>query len=147
MHVVCMCERVCLCVMLLTSIACKPVVVLRRDMSVRMVLVPSPYMCMLAWLDVCRTPPSPSSVHTQPHADARNRVLDPIDGTKGFLRGGQYAVGLALIEDGKPVLGACVGHAVLDYRPSLSPLVSSRLPPPIPPSPLPSCTHLVGCSQ
>ena len=26
-------------------------------------------------------------------------VLDPIDGTKGFLRGDQYAVALALVED------------------------------------------------
>jgi 3'(2'), 5'-bisphosphate nucleotidase len=26
-------------------------------------------------------------------------VLDPVDGTKGFLRGGQYAVALALVED------------------------------------------------
>ena len=32
--------------------------------------------------------------------------LDPIDGTKGFLRGDQYAVSLALIEDGQVVLGA-----------------------------------------
>ena len=32
-------------------------------------------------------------------------TLDPVDGTKGFLRGGQYAVALSLIEDGKPVLG------------------------------------------
>ena len=32
-------------------------------------------------------------------------VLDPIDGTKGFLRGDQYAVALALIEDGEIVLG------------------------------------------
>ncbi|MDQ3448338.1 MAG: 3'(2'),5'-bisphosphate nucleotidase [Chloroflexota bacterium] len=32
-------------------------------------------------------------------------TLDPVDGTKGFLRGGQYAVALALIEDGEPVLG------------------------------------------
>jgi 3'(2'), 5'-bisphosphate nucleotidase len=36
-------------------------------------------------------------------------VLDPIDGTKGFLRGGdaQYAVGLALLEEGEdaPLLG------------------------------------------
>lgn len=32
-------------------------------------------------------------------------ALDPIDGTKGFLRGGQYAVCLGLIEDGKVVLG------------------------------------------
>jgi HAL2 family 3'(2'),5'-bisphosphate nucleotidase len=33
-------------------------------------------------------------------------TLDPIDGTKGFLRGDQYAVALALIEDGEVVLGA-----------------------------------------
>ncbi len=32
--------------------------------------------------------------------------LDPIDGTKGFLRGEQYAVSLALIEEGEVVLGA-----------------------------------------
>jgi 3'(2'), 5'-bisphosphate nucleotidase len=32
-------------------------------------------------------------------------TLDPIDGTKGFLRGDQYAVALALIEQGQPVLG------------------------------------------
>lgn len=33
-------------------------------------------------------------------------TLDPIDGTKGFLRGGQYVVALALIESGRVVLGA-----------------------------------------
>lgn len=32
-------------------------------------------------------------------------ALDPIDGTKGFLRGGQYAVCLALIVDGRVELG------------------------------------------
>jgi len=32
-------------------------------------------------------------------------TLDPIDGTKGFLRKDQYAVALALIEDGEVVLG------------------------------------------
>lgn len=32
-------------------------------------------------------------------------TLDPIDGTKGFIRGDQYAIALALIENGKPVLG------------------------------------------
>ena len=32
-------------------------------------------------------------------------TLDPIDGTKGFLRGEQYAVSLALIVDGQIVLG------------------------------------------
>lgn len=33
-------------------------------------------------------------------AQGRHWALDPIDGTKGFLRGGQYAVCLALIVDG-----------------------------------------------
>lgn len=33
-------------------------------------------------------------------------TLDPIDGTQGFLRGGQYATALALIQDGKVVLAA-----------------------------------------
>jgi 3'(2'), 5'-bisphosphate nucleotidase len=32
-------------------------------------------------------------------------TLDPIDGTKGFLRGGQYAVCLALIDNGHVQLG------------------------------------------
>lgn len=32
-------------------------------------------------------------------------TLDPIDGTKGFLRKEQYAISLALIEDGEIVLG------------------------------------------
>jgi 3'(2'), 5'-bisphosphate nucleotidase len=41
-------------------------------------------------------------------AEARGRrywTLDPIDGTKGFLRREQYAVALGLIEDGEVVLG------------------------------------------
>lgn len=32
-------------------------------------------------------------------------TLDPIDGTKGFLRGDQYAIALALLERGRVVLG------------------------------------------
>ncbi|XP_006455295.1 hypothetical protein AGABI2DRAFT_209718 [Agaricus bisporus var. bisporus H97] len=32
-------------------------------------------------------------------------TIDPIDGTKGFLRGGQYAVCVSLILDGEPVVG------------------------------------------
>lgn len=32
-------------------------------------------------------------------------TLDPIDGTKGFLRGDQYAIALALVEDGDPKVG------------------------------------------
>eukprot|EP01147_Barroeca_monosierra_P006992 gene6992-9588_t len=33
------------------------------------------------------------------------QTLDPIDGTKGFLRNDQYAIALALIEDGNVILG------------------------------------------
>jgi 3'(2'), 5'-bisphosphate nucleotidase len=33
-------------------------------------------------------------------------TLDPIDGTKGFVRGDQYAIALALIEDGVPQVAA-----------------------------------------
>lgn len=36
---------------------------------------------------------------------SRYWTLDPIDGTKGFLRGDQYAVALALIEDGDLKVG------------------------------------------
>lgn len=32
-------------------------------------------------------------------------ALDPVDGTLGFIRGDQYAIALALIEDGEVVLG------------------------------------------
>ncbi|MEM9065853.1 MAG: inositol monophosphatase family protein [Planctomycetota bacterium] len=33
-------------------------------------------------------------------------TLDPIDGTKGFLRGEQYSIALAYIEQGRPVVAA-----------------------------------------
>ncbi|MEA3439044.1 MAG: 3'(2'),5'-bisphosphate nucleotidase [Chloroflexota bacterium] len=47
-------------------------------------------------------------------------TLDPIDGTKGFLRGDQYAVALALIVDGR-VQVAALGcpHLSDAYRPSI----------------------------
>ncbi len=38
-------------------------------------------------------------------AKGKHWTLDPIDGTKGFLRKEQYAVALALIQDGKVMLG------------------------------------------
>ena len=38
-------------------------------------------------------------------ASGRFWTMDPIDGTKGFIRGDQYAVALALIENGEVVLG------------------------------------------
>jgi 3'(2'), 5'-bisphosphate nucleotidase len=47
-----------------------------------------------AWID--RGDRSPSE---------RYWTLDPVDGTKGFLRGGQYAIALALISNGQPEIG------------------------------------------
>lgn len=35
-------------------------------------------------------------------------LADPIDGTKGFLRGDQFAVALALLDEGRPVV-SCLG--------------------------------------
>ena len=48
-------------------------------------------------------------------------TLDPIDGTKGFLRGDQYVVALALIEGGEVVVAALAAPALgvdLQPRPS-----------------------------
>lgn len=39
-------------------------------------------------------------------AEGRHWVLDPVDGTKGFLRGQQYAIALALVDGGRVVVGA-----------------------------------------
>ena len=40
-----------------------------------------------------------------PHTSERHvQALDPVDGTKGFLRNDQYAVALALIDAGKVML-------------------------------------------
>lgn len=47
------------------------------------------------WLDFGR----------QKHAH-RIWAVDPIDGTKGFLRGNQFAVAVALLLDGQPIVGA-----------------------------------------
>jgi 3'(2'), 5'-bisphosphate nucleotidase len=53
-------------------------------------------------------------------ASDRFWALDPIDGTKGFLRGDQYAVALALIEKGALKLGilACPNLYVDIHQPS-----------------------------
>src|SRR4029079_19765798 len=40
-----------------------------------------------------------------PDPDKRYWVLDPVDGTKGFLRKEQYAIALALVERGTILLG------------------------------------------
>ena len=52
--------------------------------------------------DVCRWIDHGGSGEYSP----RFWTLDPIDGTKGFLRGEQYAVALALIVDGRVVVAA-----------------------------------------
>ncbi len=49
-------------------------------------------------------------------------TLDPIDGTKGFLRGDQYAIAFALVEDGQLQVGV-LGCPNLD---SLSLVVAAR---------------------
>lgn len=36
--------------------------------------------------------------------DGRCWTVDPIDGTKGFVRGDQFAIAVALIEDGRPII-------------------------------------------
>lgn len=48
-------------------------------------------------------------------------TLDPIDGTKGFLRQDQYAIALALIEDGEVKVGvmACPAYPVKDHKPGM----------------------------
>ena len=51
----------------------------------------------LDWIDVGGVTPDGSLDHYW--------TLDPIDGTKGFLRGEQYAIALGLIEGGKVVAG------------------------------------------
>ena len=47
------------------------------------------------WIDIGNAP-----------AEGSYWTLDPVDGTKGFLRGDQYAVALALVVDGVVQLGA-----------------------------------------
>ncbi len=61
-----------------------------------------------SWIDL--------SSHTVP---SRFWALDPIDGTKGFLRGDQYAIALALIDEGMIQLGlmACPNLHIDQDRP------------------------------
>ena len=51
-------------------------------------------------------------------ATGRFWTIDPIDGTKGFLRNEQYAVALSLIEDGQPILGVlgCPNYPVNGFE-------------------------------
>ncbi|PON70579.1 3(2),5 -bisphosphate nucleotidase HAL [Parasponia andersonii] len=68
-------------------------------------------------------------------AQGRYWVLDPVDGTLGFVRGDQYAVALALIEDGKVVFGVlgCPNYPMkkelLNYRYQYHKTTSKLSPP------------------
>ncbi len=53
-------------------------------------------------------------------------TLDPIDGTKGFLRREQYAVALALIEDGRVQLGVLGCPELVDAASSGSIVAAAR---------------------
>lgn len=63
-------------------------------------------------------------------------VLDPVDGTLGFVRGDQYAIALALIEDGEVILGVlgCPNYPMkkewLNYHQKYYRLMSKVAPPP-----------------
>ncbi|XP_057964104.1 PAP-specific phosphatase HAL2-like [Malania oleifera] len=65
----------------------------------------------------------------------RHWVLDPVDGTLGFVRRDQYAVALALIEKGKVVIGVlgCPNYPVkmewINYHDQNCQIVSKLLPP------------------
>ncbi|MHC4101721.1 MAG: 3'(2'),5'-bisphosphate nucleotidase [Planctomycetota bacterium] len=70
-----------------------------RDAVVEAVRILRPEVCgdtVLDAIDVCDHDASADTYWT----------LDPIDGTKGFLRGQQYAVALARLERGRVVMGA-----------------------------------------
>ena len=62
-------------------------------------------------------------------------VLDPVDGTLGFVRGDQYAVALALIEDGEVKLGVlgCPNYPMrkewLSYHHRYHRIISKLTPP------------------
>lgn len=58
-----------------------------------------------AWIDLGQDMPT-----------ERFWVLDPVDGTRGFMRGDQYALALALIENGRIVLGILACPALTLHR-------------------------------
>ncbi len=60
---------------------------------------------------------------------ARFWTLDPIDGTKGFLRGEQYAIALALIVGGRVQVGVLACPNLTPWPPSLEGKGESDSPP------------------
>lgn len=96
-------------------------------------------------------------------AEGRFWSLDPIDGTKGFLRDDQHAIALALIEDGRPVLGVlgcpslpmkgttqnigCLFAAAEGVPPFTQSLFSSESPQPIHVSETSDTTKAIFCES
>ncbi|MCC7144884.1 MAG: 3'(2'),5'-bisphosphate nucleotidase [Phycisphaeraceae bacterium] len=60
---------------------------------------------VLDWIERGAAQPAPAP-GSEARTLARFWTLDPIDGTKGYLRGEQYAVALALLEEGRVVAAA-----------------------------------------
>ncbi len=89
--------------------------------------------------------------------------LDPIDGTKGFLRNDQYAIALALIENGKPVLGVlgcpamprhdgtqavgCLYAGAAGIEPYMEPIAASSAAQSLAVSPTTSADQAVFCES
>jgi 3'(2'), 5'-bisphosphate nucleotidase len=67
--------------------------------------------------------------HGQGAPAARFWTLDPIDGTKGFVRGEQYAIALALIVGGRVQVGVLACPNLTPWPPSLSGKGGSDSPP------------------
>ena len=63
--------------------------------------------------DVCIVSEEDASEYGTPEAiGPRFFLVDPLDGTRGFVRGGEsYTVNIGLIEDGRPVAGAVAAPA------------------------------------
>lgn len=77
----------------------------------------------VAMFNPSSTPEKVTGWIDQGSADPASRfwTLDPIDGTKGFLRGEQYAVALALIVDGQVDIGVLgCPNLEVGYRPELN---------------------------
>ncbi|OAY78316.1 PAP-specific phosphatase HAL2-like, partial [Ananas comosus] len=86
-------------------------------------------------LETCEVLEAIRSCNSTGGSKGRFWVLDPVDGTLGFVRGDQYAIALALIEDGEVILGilGCPNYPMkkewLNYHQRYYRLMSNLSPP------------------
>lgn len=102
--------------------------------SVRDLVVSSSPSAQNSWADdasvfdmldrAARSPPAGSSPRDAPPY----WVIDPIDGTQSFLRGGQYAINVALVGGGAQILGV-VACPLLDPDAAAYPLTDEAVDP------------------